>query len=104
MSLKKLAAGVMGIFLLLSSVNAGTDTKETKKIVITITDTSVVKSGFGLAVANAMQDAGVQSTVFIAADAIKYGLKDGDHNKFAGNTTQELIAALIKKGQKSYDV
>ncbi len=100
MNLKKIAVGIIGIFLLLTSVNADTVSKDTKKIAITITDTSVVKSGFGLAVANAMQDAGVQSTVFVSADAIKYALKNGDHKKFAGSTTQELIGALIKKGGK----
>lgn len=99
MKLKRLVIAIFGILLLTTSINADTN-KNAKKIVITITDTSVVKSGFGLAVANAMQDAGVQSTVFVAADAVKFALIEGEHEKFAGHTTQELIGALIKKGGK----
>jgi predicted peroxiredoxin len=101
MNLKKIVAGILGIFLLVSSVNAGTnESKNVKKIVVTITDSSIVKSGFGLAVASAMQDAGVQSTVFISAEAVNFALKDGNHEKFAGNSAQEWITQLIKKGAK----
>ncbi|MGE4509859.1 MAG: DsrE family protein [Sulfurimonadaceae bacterium] len=101
MKLKKLIVGLFGIWLFVSNLHAGTcDTTEAKKIVITLTDASVVKSGFGLAVANAMQDAGVQSTVFVSAEAVQYALKKGSNEKFAGSSAQEWISKLIQKGGK----
>ena len=101
MNLKKIVVGILGIFLLVSSVNADTnESKNAKKIVVTITDSSIVKSGFGLAVANAMQDAGIQSTVFVSAEAVDFALKDGNTEKFAGSSAQEWITQLIKKGGK----
>ena len=100
MNLKKLIAGIFGVFLLVSSVNADATSKNAKKIVVTIIDASIVKSGFGLAVANAMQDAGVKSTVFVTAEAVDFALKDGNHEKFAGSSAQEWIAKLIQKGGK----
>lgn len=99
MSLKRIIAGVFGVLLSFSNVNADVH-QESKKIVVTITDASVVKSGFGLAVANAMQDAGVQSTVFVAAEAVGFALKKGNHDKFAGASAQEWIGKLIAKGGK----
>ena len=101
MNLKKLIAGVIAAFVMFTGVNAQAgDNGSSKKIVVTITDSSTMKSGFGLAVANAMQDAGVQSTVFITAEAVKFALKKGNNEKFAGATPREWISNLIKKGGK----
>lgn len=101
MNLKNLIAGMIAVFLLSTSVNARTyESDESKKIVVTITDSSTMKSGFGLAVANAMQDAGVKSTVFITAEAVKFALKEGNNEKFAGATPREWISRLIEKGGK----
>ncbi|ADR34450.1 hypothetical protein Sulku_1789 [Sulfuricurvum kujiense DSM 16994] len=99
MNLKTLVAGMLGMMLAISSAEAGEcNTEASKSIVITITEGSIVKAGFALAVANAMQDAGVQSTVFIAADAVNFALNKGDQPKFAGSTPKELMGGLIRKG------
>lgn len=99
MNLKMLMAGMLGMMLAISSAKAGEcNTEASKSIVITITEGSIVKAGFALAVANAMQDAGVQSTVFIAADAVNFALNKGDQPKFAGSTPKELMGGLIRKG------
>lgn len=90
---------MLGMMLAISSAEAGeNETNAPKSIVITITEGSIVKAGFGLAVANAMQDAGVQSNVFIAADAVNFALNKGNQPKFAGSTPKELITGLIRKG------
>lgn len=99
MNLKMLMAGMLGMMLAISSAEAGEyNTDVPKSIVITITEGSIVKAGFALAVANAMQDAGVQSTVFIAADAVNFALNKGAQSKFAGSTPKELMGGLIRKG------
>ncbi|MFA5215718.1 DsrE family protein [Sulfuricurvum sp.] len=99
MNLKMLMTGMLGMMLAISSAEAGgCNTDAPKSMVITITEGSIVKAGFGLAVANAMQDAGVQSTVFIAADAVNFALNKGTQPKFAGATPKELMTGLIRKG------
>lgn len=98
MNLKLLTAGMLGLMLAISNAQAGQCDDAPKNMVITITEGSIVKAGFGLAVANAMQDAGVQSTVFIAADAVNFALDKGSQPKFAGATPKELMTGLIRKG------
>jgi len=100
MNLKMFYTGIIAFALATSSLNANPSQVEPKKIVVTITSSSINQSGFGLAVANAMQDAGVNSTVFVAGDAVKYALNNSVNPKFAGFTPKELIQALIKKGGK----
>lgn len=100
MNLKMFYTGIIAFALATSSLNASPSQVELKKIVVTITSSSINQSGFGLAVANAMQDAGVNSTVFVAGDAVKYALNNSVNPKFAGFTTKELIQTLIKKGGK----
>lgn len=100
MNLKMLMTGMMGLMIAMSSAEAAQCDESPKKMVITITEGSVVKAGFGLAVANALQDAGVQSTVFIAADAVNFALNKGTQPKFAGATPKDLMTGLIRKGGK----
>lgn len=100
MNLKIFYTGIIAFVLATSSLNASPSQVEPKKIVVTITSSSINQSGFGLAVANAMQDAGVNSTVFVAGDAVKYALNNSVNPKFAGSTPKELIQALVKKGGK----
>jgi predicted peroxiredoxin len=100
MNLKMFYIGLVSFTLALSSLNASPAQNVPKKIVVTITSSSINQSGFGLAVANAMQDAGVSSTVFVAGDAVKYALNNSVNPKFAGFTPKELIQTLIKKGGK----
>lgn len=98
MNLKLLTAGMLGLMLAIANAQAGQCDDAPKNMVITITEGSIVKAGFGLAVANAMQDAGVHSTVFIAADAVNFALNQGSQPKFAGATPKELMTGLIRKG------
>lgn len=73
-----------------------------KQMVITISTDSINQAGFGLAAANAMQDAGIPSTLFLAADAVPFALKEGWQPLFpvAGATPRELIRAFLNKGGK----
>jgi len=101
MNLKMLMTGMMGLMIAMASAEAApTNDDAPKKIVVTLTTSSINSAGFALAVANAMQDAGVQSTVFVAADAVSYALNKGTQPKFAGSMPKELIQALIHKGGK----
>ena len=101
MNLKTFIAGVLGLLLAFSNASAGGDgATASKHMVVMLTEASVVKAGFGLAVANAMQDAGVKSTVFISADAVDFVYKKGTQPTFAGSTPRALIQALIGKGGK----
>ena len=98
MNLKMLIAGMLGTLMLTAAAAAeecGT-AAETKQVVITLSSEAIQSAGFGLAVANAMQDAGVQSTVFVAADAVPYVLKRGEQPEFGGTTPRNLIAGLLK--------
>ncbi len=99
MELKIFITGIVGLLLVLSSAHADRSHEATAdSMVVVITEGAIVKAGFGLAVANAMQDAGVESTVFIAADAVDFALKDSNQPKFAGITPKEMISGLIRKG------
>lgn len=100
MNLKIFYTGIIAFALATCSLHANPSQIEPKKIVVTITSSSINQSGFGLAVANAMQDGGVNSTVFVAGDAVKYALNNSVNPKFAGFTPKELIQALVKKGGK----
>lgn len=101
MNLKTVLTPIVGLMLALSSAQAAQNNDNApKKIVVTLTSSSINSAGFGLAVANAMQDAGVQSTVFVAADAVNYALNKGEQPKFAGATPKELMSGLIRKGGK----
>ncbi|MDD5360250.1 MAG: DsrE family protein [Sulfurovaceae bacterium] len=100
MNLKIFYTGLITFALATCSLHANPNQDAPKKIVVTITSSSINQSGFGLAVANAMQDAGVNSTVFVAGDAVKYALNNSVNPKFAGFTPKDLIQALIKKGGK----
>ena len=75
---------------------------EPKQMVVTISTDAVNQAGFGLAVANAMQDAGVPSTLFLSADAVPFALKEGWQPLFpvAGATPRQLIQAFLEKGGK----
>lgn len=100
MSFKGIMTGLLGLFLLTGSAHAGgcSNDKTPKKIVVTLTDATIQNAGFGLAVANAMQEAGVEATVFVASDAVKYVYKAGEQPKFIDATPREMMASLMKKG------
>jgi len=102
MNLKKMMAGLLSLMIVTGAVSAAECTEENapKRMVITLTSSAIQTAGFGLAVANALQDAGVKSTVFVASDAVDYALKSGSQPRFGGSTPREMIATLIRKGGK----
>ncbi len=73
-----------------------------KNLFINVKSTTHSESGMGLAVANAMQGAGVKTTVLLGGDAIFYALKKGGQSKFGpmDATQRDMINSLIKKGGK----
>jgi len=101
MNFKMLAASLLGaLCITTSAVAADNGADAPKKIVITLHSHNISSAGFGLAVANAMQDAGVQSTVFVAADAVDYALTNTKQGKFGTSMPKDMISSLIKKGGK----
>lgn len=89
------------VVILLSGVWANAD-EGFKNLFINIKSTSHNESGMGLAVANAMQGAGVKTTVLLGGEAINYALKSGGQSKFGpmDATQRDMINSLIKKGGK----
>ncbi|WP_428023213.1 DsrE family protein [Arcobacter sp.] len=71
-----------------------------KNLFVTITSDSLKVSGMGVAVANAFQEAGVNTTVLVGAEATKLVLKKGKQEAFGptGKTVREMLVALSKKG------
>jgi len=71
----------------------------TKRLLISLTSGDFRSTGSGVAIANAMQDAGVQTVVFINANSVKYALKDTKVEKFGptGKSIKDMLAALVKK-------
>lgn len=100
MNFKILLASLLGALCITTSAVAADAVDAPKKIVITLYSHNISSVGFGLAVANAMQDAGVQSTVFVAADAVDYALTNTKQGKFGASMPKDMISSLIKKGGK----
>jgi predicted peroxiredoxin len=71
-----------------------------KNLFVTITSDSLKVSGMGVAVANAFQGAGVNTTVLVGAEASRLVLKKGKQEVFGptGQTIKEMLVALSKKG------
>ncbi len=104
--MKKIKIFVLAVLsaLFLSTSAYAADAGDAKKLTIILTNTTHKSAGFGLAVANAMQEAGIPSTVFLAADALELASKKGFQPKYgnANATARELISGLIKKGGHVY--
>ena len=92
--------GAMFITLLLACNLQAEDTA--KRLFISLTSGDFKASGMGAAIAGAMQDAGVQSTVFIGADSVKWVLKKGKQEAFGptGKSVRDMLVSLSKKGGK----
>jgi|GEM_PF-1020354 len=90
---------VLIMFLSLGALTANAG-EGYKNLFINLKTNAHNQSGMGLAVANAMQSAGVKTTVLIGADAVNFALKKGGQSKFVPMklTQREMITALIKKG------
>ena len=91
--------GAMFIALLLAfNLQAGSTDK--KKLFISLASGDFKQSGSAVAIANAMQDAGVMTTVFVNANSVKLALKNGKQEKFGPTNTsvREMLISLVKKG------
>jgi len=89
------------LFALLLALNSSAYAAEgAKKLFMTITTDDVKESGMGIAIANAMQSAGVKTTVLIGADAVRLVLKEGKQMVFGPTqrTAREMLIALSEKG------
>jgi len=89
--------GAMFIAMLLA-FNLQAD--ESKRLLISLSSGDFKASGSGVAIANAMQDAGVKTVVFINSNSVKYALKNGNQEKFGPTNTsiKDMLASLVKKG------
>lgn len=95
-SFKKWVLAMVSIIALTSSLHAA----DAKKLFINLKSEQLRPAGMGLAIANAMQDAGVKTTVLIGADAVPLALVQGNQPDFGptGASPREMILSLIKKG------
>lgn len=92
---------LMSIFaLLVLFAGAANAASGDKNLFITLTTDNVRESGMGLAIANAMQGAGVNTTVLVGADAVNLVLKNGKQDPFGptGKTAREMLISLSKAG------
>ncbi len=102
-NLKKLIVAAFSVLMLLGVANAAEKVESPKKLTVILSNDALRSAGFGMAVANAMQDAGIPATVFLTGDALELGLKKGVQPKFGGSASpREMMEALLKKGGKVY--
>lgn len=101
-NVKKWVIVVLSALVFTVGVNAA-ESMDSKKLTVVITTDQLKTAGFGLTVANIMQKGGVESTVFLAADAMPLALKKGYQPKFGGGASpREMILSLLKQGGKVY--
>lgn len=94
---KKLIGGLFVLIMLTISVQAS---EGYKNLFVTITTDNIKQAGMGVAVANAFQDAGVNTTVLVGADATHLVLKKGQQQKFGptGKSVRDMLISLSKNG------
>ncbi|WP_072679348.1 DsrE family protein [Arcobacter sp. LA11] len=95
---KKIASAFMMLFLTVGAYAS----EGYKNLFVTITSDSLKVSGMGVAVSNAFQSAGVNTTILIGAEAAKLALKKGKQEAFGptGKSVKEMLVGLSKKGGK----
>ena len=73
-----------------------------KNLFITITTDNLKQAGMASAIAGAMQGAGVNTTVFIGAEAAELVLRKGGQEAFGatGKSIREMLIGFMKKGGK----
>jgi len=96
--LNKLIGAMFLTLLLTINVHAAED--NTKRLFISMTSGDFKQNGMAMGIANAMQDAGVATTVFVGANSVKYTMKKGQQEVFGptGHSIKDMMASLIKKG------
>lgn len=92
--------GAVFIALLLAFNLNAAEIQPQKHLFITLVSGDFKQSGMGIAIANAMQKAGVLTTVLIGANSVKWVMKKGKQEAF-GPTAQpisEMVASLVQRG------
>lgn len=91
---------IAGIFMILLLTVGAYASEGYKNLFVTITSDSLKTAGMGLAIANAFQGAGVNTTVLVGAEAAKLVLKKGKQEAFGptGKSVKDMLVALSKKG------
>ncbi len=70
-----------------------------KKVVVILSSGDDINAGAGLVMAKMAAGSGADVTVYVAANAVKYAVKDSFHRFAPKNTThRELLETVIKKG------
>ena len=89
-TMNKLVGTVLASIFLTMSLQAA----ETKRLLVSLTSGDFKSTGTGVAIAGAMQDAGVKTVVFINANSVKYALKKGSQEEFG--PTKTSIKGMLK--------
>ena len=100
MGLNKKVLGGLILVLLLGVVAQASEGY--KNLFVTITTDNLKQSGMGVAIANAFQGAGVNTTVLVGANAVRLVLKKGNQEAFGptGTSIKDMLVGLTKKGGK----
>lgn len=95
---KRWMVAMISVIAIASSLQAA----DAKKLFITLTTEQLRPAGMGLAIANAMQKAGVKTTVLLGAEAVPLAVVKGNQPDFGptGASPREMILSLIKEGGK----
>ena len=98
----KLNKKIAGAFMMLLLTVTAYASEGYKNLFVTITTDNIKQSGMGIAIANAMQSAGVNTTVLIGADAVEFVLKKGKLEAFGptNKNAKQMLVSLSKKGGK----
>ncbi len=94
---------ILGSWLLLFTLTVAAQASEGyKNLFVTITTDNLKQSGMGVAIANAFQGAGVNTTILVGANAAPLVLKKGKQEAFGptGKSVRDMLIGLTKKGGK----
>lgn len=96
--INKFLGAVFVALFIATTLHASQD--NTKKLFISMTSGDFKQSGMAMGIANAMQDSGVKTTVFLGANSVKYAMTKGKQEAFGptGKSVREMMSALVKKG------
>jgi predicted peroxiredoxin len=93
---KVLSSWILLLFLTISAQAS----QGYKNLFVTITTDNLKQSGMAIAVSNAFQTAGVNTTVLIGANAAKLVLKKGNQEAFGptGKSVRDMLIGFNKNG------
>lgn len=95
-NINKIIGAILATMLLTISLQAA----ETKRLLVSLTSGDFKSTGSGVAIANAMQDAGVKTVIFINANSVKYALKKGNQEKFGPTnaSVKDMLKSFANNG------